>query len=598
MKWLGWALACLLLSATSVGGQTSLGEQTPGPQTSADLLLLGQQAERAENYQQAIADYQRAAELDPKSPEPPRALALLYASQNLQRLALPAWEAVLAKTPDDRDSWIEVAQTHGYLNEDHEAVVVYEEALRRFPADLDLAQALAWMLFKTEDFQRGITLLESMLKSQATTAGVEMILGTLYSSQFSEAQARVHYLQSIALTTGNSLTEKVFRSIAWYNLSLLDKDFYHFEASRDDLKQSILQQERASNHLAMGELEQEALQEKAARQSYTKALETDDTPLSLFDLAKLEQLFGHLNDAKSRATEVANFRDETWIFNFGVTKEKFLRDQEELAADIHHAAWLLLDFQARTTVWDWFVWAWNKTSEGLQWYYHDQNWKNLLVKTGNTSLQVRNSPEAWVNLTLAHRDLPGLGLKYLSLSRQHELPRNPLSQPSYQLEEGLLAGDEKLLERALKQLQTPGENADRARGLAKLVELRRGRGAEVAARQALSDLFAIGAGLMPAQGLALPVRSLWFGADATQLEQWRRAESDYASQSHWDISGASRPGVVYDLDIQVFSKDSRQLFWTLRDATGAPKKSGRVEYDPQTKMEALASILLQVHTSD
>jgi|GEM_PF-1290719 len=568
-----------------------------------DLLAQGREAQRAENYQQAIENYQKAAKADPSSSEPSRALALLYASQGLNRLALPAWEDVLTKTPEDQEVWLQVAETYGLLNEDNQAVAVYERALERFPKDLELAQSMAWMLFKTEDFPRGIALLEQLKATEGTTAGVEMVLGTLYSSLFDEAQARVHYLQSIALTTGATTTARAFRSIAWYNLSLLDKDFYHFDASAEDLAHSLEEQERSSNHLALGELQQDALKEREARGSFEKALETDDTPLSLFDLAKLEQIFGHLDQAMARARQVADFRDESWIFNFGVTRDKFLRDQAELAADIHHSAWLLLDFRARETPWDWLVWLFDKISEGLQWFYYDQQWKNLLVKTGKVSLEVRNSPEAWVNLTLAHRDLPSIGLKYLNLSLQHELPRNPLSRASYLVEEGLIAHDESLLSRALALLQVPGENSDRARALTKLARLRHDRGAVAQARKSLNDLYLLAPGYMPAQGLAVPVESSWFGADKAELEAWKTIERAYAWQSGWDIAGQTRPGVSYNLDFQVFGskigmKSPLQLFWNLRDANGTVVKTGHLDYDPGKRMVTLANIFLQLHTSN
>ena len=568
-----------------------------------ELLAQGREAQKAENYQQAIEDYQKAAKADPLSSEPARALALLYASQGLNRLALPAWEDVLAKTPEDQEAWMQVAETHGLLNEDNQAVAVYEKALKRFPKNLELAQSMAWMLFKTEDFPRGIALLEQLQATEGTTAGIEMVLGTLYSSQFDEAQARVHYLQSIALTTGASSTARGFRSIAWYNLSLLDKDFYHFDASAEDLAHSLEEQERSSNHLALGELQQNALKEPEARRSFEKALETDDTPLSLFDLAKLEQTFGHLDQAMARARQVAEFRDESWIFNFGVTRDKFLRDQEELAADIHHSAWLLLDFRARVTPWDWLLWLFDKVREGLQWFYHDQQWKNLLVKTGKVSLEVKNSPEAWVNLTFAHREIPSIGLKYLSLSRQHELPRNPLSRPSYLVEEGLIANDPSLLTRALSLLQVPGENSDRARALTKLARLQRERGDQSLSRRSLSELFLLAPGFLPAEGLALPVESSWMGSDKAELEAWKNTERDFAWQSGWDLAGQTRPGVSYNLDFQVFSsnagtKSPPQVFWNLRDATGTIVKTGHLDYEPEKRMATLANIYLRLHTSE
>ena len=587
--------AVLLAWCMNVNMSLGLGLSAQTPEATIPLLDQGYQAEAAENYQRAIELYQQAARELPEATEPSQALGRLFAAQGLHRLALPAWEDVLKKAPDDREAWFDVAQTHGLLNQDTVAAEVYQRALGQFPGDLELAQALAWMLFKIEKFQQGIDLLLELTNEQPTTAGIEMVLGTLYSSIYDQDLARLHYLQSIALTPGSSLLDRTFRSIAWYNLSLLEKDFYRFEASEEALQKSLAAQERPANHLALGELKQDALDEKAARQHFITALETDDTPLSQFDLATLDQLFGRIEEAKAGAAKVAAHQDESWIVNFGVTKEKFQRDQEKLLADIYRSSWLRLDLQPRTTPWDWLVWLGKKIAEGLQWWYHDQEWKRLLVKTSEASLQVSNSPEAWINLTLANRDHPAVSLKYLTLSRQHELPRNPLARPSYDLEEGLIAGDLKLVADALGHFQAPGENADRARALVRLAGAARERGDQRESRRRLTELFALAPGVMPGEGLGLPVRTAWYGTDTEALSQWKAVERDYAAQAGWDLGPSDRPGVEWSLDFQVFGGQDPKLYWTLRDNAGEGRRTGNLAFPAEKKMEALASIYFQIH---
>jgi tetratricopeptide (TPR) repeat protein len=561
-----------------------------GPLQAATLYEQGRAAETAENFQRAIELYQQAMKADPNDPASPRALAELYTEKGLHSLALPMWREVVRREPASSDAWMSLAQTLSYLDDNRQSVQVLDKARGRFSGDFAVVQSLAWMLFKTEDYDHGIALVENFITLYGTDRSLEMTLGTLYSSVYDYTRSRQHYLKSVELAPGNDADDRNFRSIAWYNLSLLEKSFYRFDLADREIRRSLAEEDRPAGTIAWGELAQGKRDFAEARRLYEKAAIDDDTPLARYDLARLLAQSARLDEAEAQLDEVERHKDDTWIYNYGVTKDKLKRDLSELRADVHRARYFMLDFTPRSSPWDWVVWSWNKMSEGLLWWYHDQTWKSLLVKLSDSSLVSRNSPEAWTGLALAHRDQPALGLKYLALVRDHEVPRNPGSVASYQVEEGLLSRSPELLTKALAGLQSPWENEDRERALAMLADIRRSQGREAEARTLLSELYRLNPGGLPIRGRGLPVRTAAFGDKA---DPWKRALADFAGQSGWDASPTDRAGVAYSLDLRA---DAEGGAWTLRDADGAVVRSGALPQTTDT-LGAVAGLFAAIHAS-
>lgn len=558
----------------------------------SEFLDQGRAAEAAENYQQAIALYQKALAASPSDPAPARALADLFTTKGLHSLALPAWQEFVRRAPADSSGWIGLAQTWAYLNDNSQSVQILETARDRFPEDPDVLQALAWMLFKTEKFRRGIQLVEGWTRVHPPDRNLEMTLGTLYSSVFDYDLSRIHYLKSIDLARGKGDADKDFRSIAWYNLSLLEKAFYQFDLADGAIRKSLDEENRPAGNLAWGELYQDRRDFAQARRLYEKAVEADETPLGRFDLAGLFQQFGLLDEAEAQLVQVERHHDDTWMYNYGVTKDKVSRDIAELRAALHRSRFHALDFSPRTTPWDWVTWAGSKVHEGLLWWYHDQTWKNLLVRISDSSLAASNSPDAWVGLTLANRDRPPLALKYLALSRNHEVPRNPRSAGSYLIEEGLIRRDSQLLAQAMARIQAPWENDDRERALATSIEVDRQQGLTSEVRKLLTDLYALNPGSLPGWGWGLPVRFEVYG-DQTQTPGWTQALETFAGQTGWDASAADRPGLSWTLDLRV---QNTKATWTLRDSDGQVNRSGAVRAGSSGFIFAVAEVFRAIHS--
>jgi len=574
-------LFSLLGAASPVVGQTA----------ALDLVDEARAAEAAENYQKAVELYRKAEAADPGLPDATRALAELFTAKGLHQLALQSWQELVRRASYDADSWLGLAQTWSYLDQNGESVRVLKGAAERFPADAGVIQALAWMLFKTEDYASGIALVEAYLKNHGDDRSLEMTLGTLYSSAYDYDRSRIHYLRSIDLARGQGPVERNFRSIAWYNLSLLEKAFHQFELADEAIRQSIEEEDRPAGALALGELYQGKRDFSESRRLYEKASSEDETPLARFDLARLLLQFGKVDEAEAQLLKVEGHDDDTWIYNYGVTKDKVRRDIHEVRSDLHRARFHLLDFRPRANPWEWLVWASDKVREGLAWWYHDQSWKALLVKLADSSLAARNQAEAWVSLTLAHRERPGVGLKYLHLLRDHELPRNPRARGSYLVEEGLITRDPAVLERALATLVRPWENEDRERALTVLADLRRAQGRGADGRRLVAERFTLNPGGLASSGQGLPLRATVYGSAAGWLKPGWEA---FCGQSGWDAGFADRPGVDWTLDLRV---EAEAVAWTLRDPEGATFRSGLVRTQGLSALEVSSLVFAGVHSA-
>ena len=99
------------------------------------------------------------------------------------------------------------------------------------------------MYFKTHQLEKGEQLLLEALESYGPDRGMYMTLGTLYSGLYDYNNSKRFYLKAIedALETD----DPYFASVAYYNLSLLEHSFYHFNSALRYTEESIRSSDRA-----------------------------------------------------------------------------------------------------------------------------------------------------------------------------------------------------------------------------------------------------------------------------------------------------------------------------------------------------------------
>ncbi len=550
------------------------------------LLSQARKAQTLQNYQTAVQAFLSARHQYPNAVEPAEELGQLYQSQKLYRLALPQFEDAVKLSPQQPELRLNLAQTLSYLDRNQDAVKVLTKAVELFPHNVDVVQNLGWLYYKTQQCPLGVRLLEGFLAKGYQNRNLEMTLGTLYSGLDDYADSRSHYLKAIALAPNRTAADRHFRSICRYNLSLLEKSFNHFDLAFQSIHQSLEDEDRSASWLALGELHQAQLQIPQAIQAFQRAAKADDTPLSIYDLAALEGLSGQSDLAFASARQIENFKDDSWIYNFGVTKAQFLRDMAKLYRDLWTDKGNAVDLMPRLTWGAWWKWLLDKiTSTWWAWYW-TQQYQQWELKLASQAEAGGNSPEAWSALIKANTEHPEVALKYLRRLRAYEAKKNPSTQALYLAEEGRLKKSPTLLAQAI-ELFPPEQIAEKITAEADLISLLKAQGAAVAAWYPIvNQVFKKLPGLLSNRGIALPVVDIIYGGTPNEQKVWRHAVADFSDAAQWDARPYDRPGVAYTLALDI---SHREGIWNLYDEHGKSVIQGIFQRD-QKKETALSDI--------
>lgn len=439
--------------------------------TAEELLRQGSESRQAENYETAIRTWQRGEELYPSDVRFPAALADLFYEKKLYNLAAQAYERARKLRPLEYEYASRLAETYGLLNQDAQAIKVLQEILPHFPDDWDLLQSLAWLLFKTESLTKGVDLLEQATQRLGTNASAEMTLGTLYASLYDYERSKAHYLRSIEI--GKVSRTRIFLSIAWYNLSILENTFLQYEKALEAIQNSLEYANRASNLLALGEMYEKRGDYELARITYEEAATKDDTPLAWLNLARLYLLVGDPDTAASYLSRAEKHPDSSWIYNFGLRKEDWERDLNENWAEIFEAKVKLLHYQPRFWPWEWVSWLIQRVELSLKAWTHRERWRDLSWKSAEHSQSQGNVPSM---LWKQYRTFYGYewpSVKYLKLNRSHDEPKIPGISSFYNMRQALDLKDASGVESALKDLNLTWDAPLRHEALSFLIQSHR-----------------------------------------------------------------------------------------------------------------------------
>ena len=206
------------------------------------------------------------------------------------------------KAPTDFATLTQISRCYGKLNQEKSSIEYLTRILKQYPDSSDTVDDLGWMYFKTHQLEKGEQVLLKGIARLGMQRGMAMTLGTVYSGLNKYDKSREYYLKSVdeALRVG----DRDFAAIAYYNLSLLEHNFFHYNSALRYTDESIAMEDRPSGHLARGELFQARMDFASAEQEYQAAYAKDTTPLSKVNLAILFQKFGRLDLARRYAEEV------------------------------------------------------------------------------------------------------------------------------------------------------------------------------------------------------------------------------------------------------------------------------------------------------
>ncbi len=473
-----------------------------------------------EHYEQAVSLLQEAQERFPETVAFDLTLAGLYADKELYPLALREYQSAEAKAPEDIVVLHELASTLGKLNREDEAITYLQRVLDLYPDSPEVIADLGWLYFKTHRLAEGERLLLGALDRLGANRSFAMTLGTIYSDMYEYEKSKRYYLESIEQALAQDAV--YFASVAYYNLSLLEQTFYRYNSALDYTQRSIDLAERATGHIAKGELYLMRMDYRRAHAEYQAAYNVDTTPLSKLSLADLYQTFGYLDRAYAHVRDVMDDGNLSWMYYYGTDTQRHFMDLHEMLADIHDGMAVYRRVLPKRDVLDWVASLWHRVQHRILGYYHRQQFRRYSYAVGQAYLQEDNALNAYWSFYRANEAYPRVAGKYLRRAEEFELSVTDGAEAFYLVKRGKVTKDRNLLERAVAMCHPVWEQQLMADALEELVPIYRGSGMSAAANDALARLYRLNPGAVLQNGLGLPLRLTVTGDDPSTARRLSR----------------------------------------------------------------------------
>jgi tetratricopeptide (TPR) repeat protein len=566
--------------------------QTSRDETLNEMYGRARQAISQNAYETAVRILTTAKERFPAAPKVNLALADLYYDKELYNLALEEYQAAEKKGATDITTLTQISRCFGKLNQEEKSIDYLTRILAMWPNNADTVDDLGWMYFKTHQLDKGESVLRHGIEHLGMQRGLAMTLGTIYSGMNRYDRSREFYLKAIdeALRVG----DRSFASVAYYNLSLLEHNFFHYNSALQDTDESISMDDRPSGHLARGELFESRLDFSSAQADYQSAYAQDTTPLSKINIAILLQKSGQLELARRYGEEVLSSKDLAWIVYYGTDVLRHFKDVHELLKDVYaglarqEAGKPTAGIPARLSA---LVSA--ARDLVLSWY-HRQMFRMYSLAVGRQYLAQGSFENAWWEFYRGNQGYPEVALKYLEMAKRLETARSPHAEYFYLQEEGELLHSADLLRRSIEGFDPFWEKEATAESLSALASLLAGE----ARRDTIAQLYQLNPGALPQAGLGLPMRVEFMGVGFQQREKrlilryLRRAGSECTS----DVGLAMR----YTLTLTRAANNT--VRWAVADlvsgstiASGNPSFVGRPPLRCSGLVQSILEELYTVH---
>ncbi|MFP4373784.1 MAG: tetratricopeptide repeat protein [Spirochaetaceae bacterium] len=500
------ALALTLQAGLSPAG-TLLAQQTrpdTAERTAQWYADRGIEAIEAENYQRAVRVLTEGQEKHPESVQLYTILGDLYFGEELYRLALSEYQEAERIEPDSFSVLHSAALSLGRLNRERESVRYLERLLQLYPDSPDVIADLGWMYFKTHQLEKGEELLLEAIEDYGDERSLTMTLGTIYADMYRFEDSKEYYERSIesALEDGRSY----FASVAYYNLSLLQKAFYRFNGAMQSTERSLAQAERSTGHLARGELYEMQMDFRRAHDEYIEAYNLDeDTPLAKLDLAALYRTFGRLDEALAYARDVYESDDLHWMFNFGTDEQRHRMELHSLLSDIYRGKATVMSHEpaaglpARVSN---FV---GRVRYRVLAWYHDMIFRRFAGRVAEAYEQEGSILNAHWTYYRARERYPRPALRALDQARELETRVIPEAEPYYLMREAMLRNDRAAIAEAVNAMHPRWERSSIAEGLREIAARARRDGDTAEAGRTAVELYRLNRGGLRQHGIELPV---------------------------------------------------------------------------------------------
>jgi transglutaminase-like putative cysteine protease/tetratricopeptide (TPR) repeat protein len=427
------------------------------------LLAQANTAIQAENWESAITILTNGIRSYPRNPFFHYTLGNLYTDQRLYAAARKELLAARALDYPDIELYSRLSEVSSLLNLDEEALSFITKFLAERPEDLIAWSNYGWLCYKTNRLDEGIKKLHETLAKYGPDGNLYVGLGNLYTAAFDYPNAKKYY--TLAIENAERLNQLYPASIHYYNRSILEETFYHFDDAYRDTVLSLEATPRSSGYLMQGELELRRHSFKAAFEQYLKAFSIDSTPLASMGLADTLIQAGYPTQAAQYMDSIERKKDLSWISNYGTTPDQYRADIYKTRMEISRFARNLEKRKVINSLSTFISKRWHIARLNIAFWYNDAMNRVLTAKvaryyeTSEQYIRHRAGDGFRVNSFYyqAFNSWHGIAAPYLSRAKAIETGRIPAALPSYKYEEALIHRDMGLLEDAIESLDPEWE---------------------------------------------------------------------------------------------------------------------------------------------
>lgn len=525
--------------------------------------IQAQEAIDKENFEYALTLLNEGRALFPESFRLAEKVGDLYYDKDLYSLALDAYRQAEDIEPDRGSIIYNMGSTLARLNENDQAIEYYERLIDVESYHRRAVDDLSWLYYKVHRLKESEELLLSEME-KSFHRNYAITLGTVYSDMYDYEKSKKYYLMSIEDALNDNA--RYFASVALYNLSLLEYSFYNYETSLEYTGESLDARDRASGHLARGEVLQLAGRYSEAEDEYLKAEALDDTPLSRISLGVLYQKTGHLDKALAYINDVYNRRDMSWMYYFGTDKNQYDMDIHGPLRDIYKGK---AEYEKRRLTYgfsDGLKAIYDRIRYGILGFYHDQIYRRAAQTVGDNNAGKSDLNSWWAYTRAAIGNRPTF-MKYIELCEDFELRLTDKAAPWYMLEKGRESDDYDLLAEAISLFRPQWEAEPVMETLHHLIRLEKRSRSDIR-RNRLNKLYELNSGYLMQHGLGLPL-VLEVSGEASERKIKR-----FLKKTGFEVSLKSGGGYSNKLIIQGAETD---WSWFLLDPSGEIIYEGKGE---------------------
>jgi Flp pilus assembly protein TadD len=196
------------------------------PKSSSAHNGLGKVYSDLGRHEEAIAAYQQATALDPKSSSPYNGLGMVYSALGRHKEAIAACQQAIALDPKGTIPLLNLGKVYSALGRHEEAIAAYQKAIALKPQDADLHRLLGQVYHQLGKYEEAIAAYQQAKTLDPQCSMVYNSLGSLYYTLRQYNEAIVAYQQVIAL---NPNIFSPYANIA--KVYLLQKDFQSAETN-------------------------------------------------------------------------------------------------------------------------------------------------------------------------------------------------------------------------------------------------------------------------------------------------------------------------------------------------------------------------------